>query len=121
MRRPETGGSGKVFHRALFVKQNVNDACYTRFLYIYRLNIRVIEKKKKNLFFFHVDSIRTSGPSGTDTQTRAPRVSIRRKSLPVRLVKHTLGKERALRIAVLLVLEVRFVLAASLYIHTYII
>lgn len=49
-------------------------------------------------------------PSGTDTRTPAPMISIHRKSPPVRLVKHTLGKEKALRIAVLLVLEVRFVL-----------
>lgn len=58
---------------------------------------------------FFVDSIKTSGPSGTDTPTRVPPTSsTRRKSLLVRLVKHTLGNERALRIAVLLVLEVRF-------------
>jgi len=51
------------------------------------------------------------GLSGMDMQTQAPKILIHQKLLPVRLVKHTLGNERALRIAVLLVLEVRFVLA----------
>lgn len=56
------------------------------------------------------DLIKMRGLLGTDTQMPALMISIHRKSPPVRLVKHTLGKERALRIAVLLVLEVRFVL-----------
>lgn len=57
------------------------------------------------------DLIKMKGLLETDTLTRVQTSSIRRKWLPVRLVKHTLGKEKALRIAVLLVLEVRFALA----------
>lgn len=56
------------------------------------------------------DLIKMRGLLETDTQMPALMISIHRKLPPVRLVKHTLGKEKALRIAVLLVLEVRFVL-----------
>lgn len=57
-----------------------------------------------------LDSIKMSGLLGTAMLTPVLTSSTSQKSLPARLVNHTLGNERALRIAVLLVLEVRFVM-----------